>query len=64
MKDPPSSYYLHPLLVISVFFFLGKFSQPGDQKKKGLANPTKRFLSFKKKMRHILTKKKLRSRQI
>jgi hypothetical protein len=36
MKDPPSSsYYLHPLLVISVFYFCfwGEFSQPGDKKK-------------------------------
>jgi hypothetical protein len=27
-----------------VFFYFGEFSRPGDQKKKGLANPTKGFL--------------------
>jgi hypothetical protein len=36
-------------------FSFGEFSQPGDQKK-GLVNPTKEFLRFKKKNRHILTK--------
>jgi len=59
MKDPPSSYYLHPLLVISGFSFLffGEFSQPGDKKKGGLANPTKAiFEIFFLKMRHILKK--------
>jgi hypothetical protein len=36
-------------------FSFGEFSQPGD-KKKGLVNPTKGFLRFKKINRHILTK--------
>jgi hypothetical protein len=47
-----------------VFFFCGEFSQLGD-KKKELANPTKGFLEKKKKInRHILRKKKFRSRHI
>jgi hypothetical protein len=48
--------------VVSSVFYFGEFSQPGDKKKR-LANITKGFLRFKKRTRHILTKK-LRSRQI
>jgi hypothetical protein len=38
--------------------FCGEFSPPGDQKKRGLANPTKGFLRIKKPICHILRKKK------
>jgi hypothetical protein len=45
-------------------FVFGEFSPPGD-KKKGLANPTKGFFRIlKKRIRHILRKKKVRNRQI
>jgi hypothetical protein len=46
------------LLESGFFFFFDDFSQPGD-KKKGLANPTKGFLRFKKNIRLILTQKTL-----
>jgi hypothetical protein len=39
------------------------FSPPGD-KKKGLANPTKGFLRFKKTHPPYLNNKKVKSRQI
>ncbi len=29
-----------------LFLFFGEFSQPGEKKKRGLANPTKGFLRF------------------
>jgi hypothetical protein len=32
-----------------VFLIFGEFSQPGEKKKGGLANPTKGFLKFSKK---------------
>jgi hypothetical protein len=66
MKDPPSSYYLHPLLVISGFSFLffGEFSQPGDKKKRGGWRIQQRpFLRFFFKNAPYL-EKTLKSRQI
>jgi hypothetical protein len=44
---------------VSVFFVFGEFSQPGDRKKKGLANPTKGFLRFKKNNSPYLGQKNL-----
>jgi len=42
----------------SVFYLGGKFLQPGD-KKKGLANPIKGFLRFKRKKTPYLDQKNL-----
>ncbi len=45
----------HYMFILTSVFF-GKILQPSD-KKKGMANPTKGFLKFKKKIAHILTQK-------
>jgi len=39
-------------------FFCGEFSPLGDKKKGGTANPTKGFFKIKKKIRHVMRKKK------
>ncbi len=46
-----NSQCLLPDHLVSVFFFFvgGKFSQPGDKQKQGLAYPTEGFLKLKKK---------------
>jgi hypothetical protein len=63
----PASFCYSALLAIVMqisFFFCGEFSPLGNKKKRGLTNLTKEILKVFFLNRHILRKKKDRSRQI